>query len=434
MSIAPGPLLGEMDASGNGHQGPVPLQAVIRRLGDVQPEAVEWLWPSRIPRGKLTALEGDPGLGKSTVLLDLAARLSVGGTTPDGHPLERAGTVILTAEDGLADTVRPRIDAAGGDPDRVAAIVAVHEGVNEVPLELPQHVEAIRAAIADVDARLVIVDPLVAYIGLRINTWKDHDVRRALRPLAELAEHTRVAVVFVRHLTKGAGPAIYRGGGSIGIVGAVRSALLVARDPEEEERRVLAVVKANLAPDPGSLAFYVEDDGHHRARIRWAGSSPHRANALVSLPEEPEARSALEEAVSLLRELLADGPRPVREVEKAAREAGVELRTLRRARSRLGVRSSPDGFGGPRVLSLPALSVDHSVASDGQYQNRAQTDKTVVNTDPDPELLDELREIKKGMPGLSRSDILDRYYFDRQPEVAAALDQLAEETVAGRAG
>jgi hypothetical protein len=405
----------------------------VQLLSNVVPEDVRWLWPRRIPLGKLTVLEGDPGLGKSTVLLDLVSRLSVAGTTPDGHQLEQGGTVILTAEDGLADTVRPRIDAAGGDPSRVAAIVAVREGENDVPLELPQHVEAINTAIWEVDAKLVIVDPLVAFVGLNVNTWKDHDVRRALRPLAALAERAYVAVVFVRHLTKGAGPAIYRGGGSIGIVGAVRSALLVAQDPEEEERRVLAVVKANLAPDPGSLAFYVEDDGHHRARIRWAGSSPHRANALVSLPEEPEARSALEEAVSLLRELLADGPRPVREVEKAAREAGVEPRTLRRARSRLGVRSSPDGFGGPRILSLPAPSVDHSVVSDGQYQNKGKTDNTVVNTAPDPALLAKLRELKKGMPDLSRSAILARF-FDRQPEVAAALDQLAEETVAGRAG
>ena len=444
-------------SSGNGQAAPAPLAPILTRLQDVEPEDVRWLWPGRIPYGKTTAIEGDPGLGKSTVLFDLAARLSAGGTTPDGHPLTRAGTVILTAEDGLADTVRPRVEAAGGDVTRMVSVVAVRGEHGPQELEIiPAHLDAIRSAMAVVGARLVIIDPLVAFLPGSVNSWRDQDVRRALRPLATLAEETGAAVVFVRHLNKGNGPAIYRGGGSIGIVGAVRSALLVARDPEDESRRVLACVKSNLAPDPGSLAFYVEDDGHGRARIRWAGSSPHAANQLVSLPEEPEARSALEEAVDLLRETLAKGPRPVRDVERAARESGVELRTLRRARARLGVRSSPSGFGGPRILALPeppVLTKEPSVLSVSPLsENRGNTGNTEarrVNTEahpdaerveyedvtdrgeaaqspPDPAFLAELRDLQDGMPDLSRQTILDRYP-GREAAVSAALDQLDAE-------
>jgi len=329
---------------------------IVTYLSDVVPEDVSWLWPGRVPFGKVTVLEGDPGLGKSTLLLDLAARLSVGGQTADGHQMEAAGTVILTAEDGLADTVRPRVDAAGGDPSRILALEAVLDLENgKAPIELPAHVDAVEKAIKEVDARLVLVDPLVAFIGSGVNTWRDHDIRRALRPLVDLAERTKAAIVFIRHLTKGLGPAIYRGGGSIGIVGAVRSALLVARDPGDEERLVLALVKANLARDPGSLSFYVEDDGYGRARIRWAGRSELRANALVSLPPDSEQQSETDEAADWLRHELEEGPRPAKEVGRLARQAGLGEKAVRRARERIGVKPRRIGFGsgGEWVWALP---------------------------------------------------------------------------------
>jgi hypothetical protein len=392
--------------------------AVVERLSDVQPERVEWLWPNRVPLGKLTVLEGDPGLGKSMLTLDLAARLSVGGHTCDGHPLPTAGTVLLTAEDGLADTVRPRVDAAGGDPAQIVALVAVQVAEGEELPELPTHIEAVAAAIEDAGARLVIVDPLVAYLPASVNSWRDHDIRRALRPLATLAEDTGAAVVVVRHLTKGAGPAVYRGGGSIGIIAAARSALLVARDPEDEGRRVLASVKCSNGREPESLAFRVEDDGQGRARVVWGGTSPHRANALTMLPEDPDQRPALDEAVDVLREALAGGPRPVRDVERIARESGVELRTLRRARQRIGVRSSPDGFGGPRLLSLPepSSSVDHSVVSDGQYQNRVKTGNTVVNTERDPSAIPDEQHLEAAQS----EDVERDSGTDREPDSEGA--------------
>lgn len=408
---------------------------VGRFLDEVKPEAVRWLWKLRIPLGKSTIVEGDPGLGKSTLALYIAARVTRGAAMPDGTPTPAGGVVLLTAEDGLGDTVRPRLEAMGADLARVFAIEAVRDAGHELPVVLPAHLDGVRAAVHDVGALLVIVDPLAAFLDGSVNSWRDHAIRRALYPLTQLAEDLGVAVVLIRHLRKGAGSAMYRGGGSIGLIAAARSALLVATDPDDETLRVLASVKSNLGPEPPSLAFRVEDDGHGVARIAWAGKSPHCANALSALPDDDEARSALDEAVEILREALRNGSKPVREVEHLAREAGVELRTLRRARRRLGVRSSPDGFGGPRLLSLPdsqPSGVDQtpiSVVSDDPSQNRGNTDNTEVNTggEKDPAVEQHLREAIRGRPDLDRDALLAQVPYADQPAAAPVLDRLLAE-------
>jgi AAA domain-containing protein len=329
--------------------------AVTALLSDITPQAVSWLWPARIPLGKLTLLEGDPGLGKSTLALDLAARVSCGAVMPDGVPGLGApsGVVVLTAEDGLADTVAPRLEAAGADRERIVALCGVRVDDYERPPMLPEDLPGVRAAIEQVVARLVIIDPLVAFFGSSVDSWRDQDVRRALHPLAQLAEECDVAILALRHLTKGGGPqAIYRGGGSIGIVGAARSALLVARDPEDDGVRVLASVKCNLAPEPPSLTFRLESAPGSVARIVWGGSSPHRADALVAVPADEGERSSIDEAIGFLREELSATPQKSRELERAARRLGISDRTLERARARLGVR--PQKVGGEWWVSLPS--------------------------------------------------------------------------------
>jgi len=329
--------------------------AVTELLSDVVPQTVSWLWPARIPLGQLTLLGGDPGLGKSTLALDVAARVSRGSEMPDNaRGLEAsAGVVLLTAEDGLADTVAPRLEAAGADRQRIVALCAVRfEDYEETPA-LPRDLPGVRAAIDQVAARFVIIDPLVAFLGSAVDSWRDQDVRRALHPLAQLAEELDVAVLALRHLTKGGGPqAIYRGGGSIGIVGAARSALLVARDPEDDAARVLASVKCNLAPEPPSLTFRLQSAPGGVARIAWGGSSPHRADALVAAPADESDRSSLDEAIVFLREELGTTPVKSRELERDARRMGISERTLNRARSRLGVR--PQKLGGEWWASLPS--------------------------------------------------------------------------------
>ena len=179
-------------------------------LAEVVPEAVRWVWPGRVPLGKLTLLDGDPGVGKSAVLLDVAARVSRGGAMPDGTRGDvggPAGVVLLTTEDGLADTVRPRLEAAGADLARVVAVTGIPggQGQGPRPVVLPRDWLEVARVVARNRARLVIIDPLMAYLDGMVNAYRDQDARQALLPLSTLAEHTDAAIVVVRHLTKSAG-------------------------------------------------------------------------------------------------------------------------------------------------------------------------------------------------------------------------------------
>ncbi|MBI4491368.1 MAG: AAA family ATPase [Chloroflexi bacterium] len=334
--------------------------AVVVSLADVQSERVSWLWPGRVPLGKLTILDGDPGLGKSAITTDLAARVSTGGAMPDGTRSDLdgpAGVVLLSAEDGLADTIRPRLDAAGADVSRIVALTAVPrldlnpdpEQPPRVRLDLPTiaDLSAIREAIARVDARLVIVDPLMAYLPSGSNSYRDQDVRRVLAPLAVLAAELDVAVVVIRHLNKMAGGnPLYRGGGSIGIIGAARSGLLVAPDPDQPDgaRRILASTKSNLSEPPPALAYHLEAVASGAVRVVWEGAVQHTASSLLAQSADGEERGALAEARDFLREVLADGPRPARDVQREARDASITEITLRRARSGL-VKIERAGFG-----------------------------------------------------------------------------------------
>jgi len=320
-------------------------RAKVVRLADVEPERVEWLWPGRIPLGKLTVLDGDPGVGKSTISLDLAARVTTGRPMP-GETIGSApaGVVILSAEDGLADTIRPRLDAAGADSSRVVALTAIvgadgTERLSSLPLDLVQLEEAVRAS----GAILVVVDVLMAFLDGGLNAHRDQDVRGALAQLAATAERTGAAFLVLRHLNKTAGgPVLYRGGGSIGIVGAARSALVVGRDPADEGRLVLAIMKANLARTAPSVAYRILDaDGV--GRISWEGETSWTAAQLVAIPATADERTARDDAKAILSEILSAGSLPAREAQRQAREAGVSGGTLRRAKEALGVAAKRAG-------------------------------------------------------------------------------------------
>lgn len=341
------------------------LELGIVQMSDVKPERIDWLWPGRIPRGKLTIVEGDPKVGKSTLMLDIAARVTTGGPFPDGHRPEAGVVMILTAEDGLGDTVRPRLDAAGAAVGRVVAWESVpvfnDEGLPNGlrPPSIPRDLDALEALIEARCVVLVVVDVLNAYLGADVDGHKDQDVRRALMPLAKMAERTGAAVVVIRHLNKSAGgPAIYRGGGSIGIGAAARSILLVAHDPDDESRcrRVLASQGTNVAEMPEALAYaLVATQEHDCARVDWLGISEHNAGSLLAATNDEE-RSAFSEACVFLGDVLADGPVEARDVERQAEEAAVHRRTLQRAKKALRVRSTKVGNGGPWVWALPVAS------------------------------------------------------------------------------
>lgn len=346
------------EPSGNGEHEPAPELGIL--LSTVEAECVEWLWPGRIPLGKLSIIDGDPGLGKSVLTLDLAARVTLDGIMPDGVDGRQGGVVLLSAEDGLADTIVPRLQAAGARLDRIKALDVIpfhdEQGAGDKLPSLPLDVPYIRDVARQMNAVLVVVDPIMAYLGERTNSHKDQDCRRALHPLARMAEETGAAVVVVRHLNKlSGGNPLYRGGGSIGIIGAARSGLLVARDPDDPERRVLASLKSNLAKAPSSLAFALDEAPNGAVRVGWTGPSPHTAESLLAAPRDDEERGAVGEAVEVLRTILAGGAVSSKDVKASAGRAGVSEVTLRRAKSLLQVKARLVGFGrdGQWHWSLP---------------------------------------------------------------------------------
>jgi hypothetical protein len=287
-------------------------------------EGVRWLWEKYLPRGKLALLDGHPGVGKSLVTIDLAARLSRGGPLPDGPPSGRPHvTLLLSAEDG-PDVIRPRAEAAGADLDR---LVAVSAGAFSLPAELPDLEELIR----DYSADLVVIDPVMAFLPPEVAANLDQCVRRALNPLAALAERTDCAILPVRHLRKTeSARAILRGQGSMGIIAAARTGLIAAPHPADASLNVLAVAKSNVAGAVPSLGYRVKPDAANRPVVEWAGAVSLSADALGESPEAP--LRARDRASAWLLARLAGGPRRAAELIAEAAEAGIPEKTLRRAK------------------------------------------------------------------------------------------------------
>ncbi len=307
-------------------------------LSSVEPKPVEWLWPDRIPLGELTIIDGDPGTNKSSVTLDIAARVSTGREMPDGSPGMLGGVVLIQAEDSLTKTVPLRAHAAGADLDRIAVIEET---------TIPDDLSNIERTVMAVNAKLIIIDPLMCFVDANAN--KEQAIRRALTPLRKLADRHNIAIVVVRHLNKSGGSkAIYRGSGSIAIAATVRSGFLIGSSPDDEHLRVLAHFKSNLGARVRSLLFEpVDVDGGFR--IEWRGECEYSAADLLA--KARDTRPALDTAIEVLLEALADGPVEANEVRKQAVEAGISLRTLERAKAELGVVSKREGFGpGSKVL------------------------------------------------------------------------------------
>lgn len=338
---------------------------VLVRLDTVTPKPVKWLWEGYIPLGNLTLLDGDPGLGKSTIIeADIAARVTRGSSMPDGSKGTRGGVILMTLEDSLENTIVPRLKAVNADLKEVSCLKNVFygDGVERIPTI--GDIEEIREACIKTQAKLLVISPLMGYLGGGVKSKDDQDIRQALAPLVRLLEDMEIAGVAIRHLNKSGGSqAIYRGGGSIGISGAARSVLLVAKDPDDESKRVLSVIKSNLAPMAPSLSYriekdYVEEGLIETSRISWEGVSKHTADTLLAVPSSPEEKSASDEAKEFLEEILADGPIEVGEVKKQAKERGINEKPLRTARERLGVKADKGtSFRGKYRWYLPEVAL-----------------------------------------------------------------------------
>jgi hypothetical protein len=363
-----------------------PDGATLVRLATVRPERVLWLWPGRLPAGKLVVLDGDPAVGKSTLAVDLMARITLGKPWPDGAGCPDGDVLILSAEDGLADTIRPRLDAAGADVDRVHALTEVRytdeDGRSRARSVTLADVGLIEDAVTRVGARLVVVDVLMAFLPGKVDSHRDQDIRTVLSALSGMTERTGCCLLLLRHLNKGAGGnPLYRGGGSIGIVGAARAALLAAHDPEDESRRVLAVTKSNLAAMPGALGYQLvdsPDDGC--ARVEWLGPTTHQAGDLLGRIGDDDDRTERDEAADWLTDYLIRNGGEVRagDAIKAASRDGIAKSTLTRARQRAGVDSVKAGMAGGWVWSLRR---DHEGTEEPSSQDVSPSGSSVDPSD-----------------------------------------------------
>lgn len=360
-----------------------PPEPILVQLSTVVAVPVLWLWDLWLPLGCLVVLDGDPGLGKSTLTIDLAARLTRGCALPplEGKDQGRGpmGVLLLGAEDVLRHTVRPRLDAAGADPELVWSFEGMRSGDSHRPPALPYDLELLKDFVRQRRIKLIVVDPLLAFIGNEYDAHRDQDIRRCLHPLADLAEELDVVILMLRHLNKlSGGPALYRGTSSIGITGAARASLIVGRDPDQDSRFVLAANKVNLGPRPASLAYRIESAGF-TSRIVWDGAVDLRADQILGHGGPPGQRGrpdrAMQAALTMLGEALAGGPRPVKELREWADRAEIGWRTVQSAKAELGILARKDAHfwvwelpegsaqknkvpGGPAPLGAGALDSD----------------------------------------------------------------------------
>jgi hypothetical protein len=315
-------------------------ELTVRSFDSIESIPIDWLWPGRFALGKITLLTGEGGVGKSIFTCDLAARISKGLPFPDGSPGVLGDSFFVGAEDGAGDTIRPRLDAAGADCRKVHLIGGPKPPGEEFasPLDLSRHVAQLDQLLARYpDAKLLIIDPILDYLGEKTNSDKATDVRRVLGPLRSLAEKHRVAIVALNHLRKSiGGSSKNRSLGSGAFVQVARIELRVCEDPEDADRRLLLPVKNNLGAAPG-LAYRIESATNGAGLAKWEDGPVSITIGEVEADGGPEDRSAIEEAVEWLRSFLSEGPIKASEAKKQAGRDGVSEVTLKRAKKRLGV-------------------------------------------------------------------------------------------------
>jgi hypothetical protein len=332
-------------------------QSPVRQADAIPIEKIEWVWARRIAAGMLNILDGDPGLGKSTVTNDLAARLTRGQPMPgEIEASDPAGVILISFEEHPGAVMVPRLMAAGADLSRVFIWDS-----DARPFNVIDSLVELEATIERYRARLVVIDPLMAALPSSVNCHRDQDIRASLAPLSRLAERTGAAVLFVRHFKKElGGSAVHRGGGSIAIIGACRCGLALARDPEadvenDDGSRILAMSKCNVARLAPSLALRVVPapspaPGIEVASVTWGGISKISADQLVKPQED---RTEVEKAVKLLRALLKDAPVLATDIAAAFQANGVSPRTGDRAKDKLGIVSKREGVKGKWWWHLP---------------------------------------------------------------------------------
>ncbi len=302
------------------------IELKLIRMSEVQSQEIEWLWYPFIPYGKLTIIQGDPGDGKTTLVLNIAAGLSKGiGIDETMQVSEPMNIIYQTAEDGLADTVKPRLESAGADCQRIVVIDESEKSLSMID-------KRIEEAIINTNARLLILDPIQAYLGGGMDMNRANEARDMTKKLGLLAEKYKCAIVLIGHMNKAAGnKAAYRGMGSIDFFAVARSVLLVGRVEGQPNTRAVAQIKNNLAPLGRSKAFKLEEGG-----FQWMGDYEITADELLGgfVPKG----NKLEQAKRLLRELAETNEvMQSKEIFSLAAEEGISKRTLENAKKELNI-------------------------------------------------------------------------------------------------
>lgn len=365
-----------------------PPGAILRRISDIPAQKLSWLWTGRIPLGKLTLFSGDPGLGKSLVTLDIAARVTCKTAWPDGAPNDKSGSVvILSSEDDAADTIRPRLEAANADITRIHVLEMVRRqkqdgGTCVDQFNLQDDMTALQDAIVKLeDVRLVIIDPISAYLG-KTDSHVTAKVRGLLAPLIAAAQTLRFSVIFVEHLNKSNLKAMYRSSGSIGFIAAARAAWCFGQDPDDPDKRLMLPVKMNLAPGQKGLSYRTQEFRPDVPVVAWGETVTVTADAILQ-PEDTEERSERMEAMDWLKDQLEGGPVSARQIQANAKAAGLVLITLKRAKKALGILSQKDAFNQGWSWRMP--EGDHQTPKGITILEGAPSDEVIPFDAPAPD-------------------------------------------------
>ena len=321
--------------------------AVYNFYSNIAPKPVDWLWYPYIPFGKLTVIQGDPGEGKSTFVLNMVSLLTKGKPMPDGFTLGRPSVAIYQcAEDGMADTIKPRLEQAGADCSKVAYIVD-----DDIALTLEDG--RIESAIKATGASVFIVDPIQAFIPPDSDMQSATKMRSILRKLASTAEKYNCAVILIGHMNKGSGvKTLYRGLGSIDIAAIARSVLMISRDENRPGMRYMYPIKSSLAPEGPAIAFSFRDGGG----LEWQGR--YNINTSELLDCVTIKSSKRDRARAKIIQMLELGDRPAKEIYESVSALDVGTRTIEKVKKELQI--STLRIGGVWYWRLPKIREEES--------------------------------------------------------------------------
>lgn len=341
----------------------------VINMKDIQAQDVTFLWRPYLPIGKLVIMEGNPGEGKTFAALAMASSITRGTPFIESAEIwemrEPANVLYLSAEDGAADTIRPRLDRLSADVSKVYVVTGTQQGTDSQGVFTFEDLPLLEDTMQQIRPKLVVVDPIQAYLGASVDMHRANEVRPILAKLAVLAERYECVMLCIRHLSKGnASKALFRGMGSIDFSAAARSVLLVGADSQDESRKAMVHLKSSLAAAGNPVGYELSGDG-----FTWTGVSSVTALDILG-QESNEEKGALDDATEWLEEYLSDGPKMKALIDKEAERKQIKQRTLRRAKEKLKIRAfRPEGGKNPPwSWELPGSVMSSIIDSGGEVQ------------------------------------------------------------------